>query len=225
MTAANSALSWGSGDEAKDAGARLAFVKANPTFVDTDRIFGNDHDSVTSMGRIIAGGVSTFGLAKKALEASLAMVPLLNGLPMLQALVLMGLYMFLPLITFLSGFDLRVMFLGAMGIFTVKFWSVMWFIANWVDAHLIAGLYPGLSGNILMQEITQVANGSTPPSYKRMLLNIMLMLMFVGLPMIWTAMMAWIGVHLGSAIAGMVKAPESLVTSTASSSMPSGRRR
>lgn len=34
----------------------------------------------------------------------------ITALPMMQALMLMGIYMFLPLVVFLSGFDLRAMF-------------------------------------------------------------------------------------------------------------------
>ena len=218
LTTAGNAMTWTSAEARKDAFARLAQTKANPVFVDSDRVLGNDYDKLTTLGRVVTGAVSTFGLAKKALEASIAMVPLLNGLPMLQALVLMGLYMFLPLITFLSGFDLKIMFLGAIGIFTVKFWAVMWFIAQWVDAHLIAALYPGLQGNILVQELTQMTSGTLPSTYKRMLLNVLLMLMFVGLPMLWTAMMAWIGVRVGHGITDLTRSTGQTADSTASAS-------
>ncbi len=65
---------------------------------------------------------------------------------MMQALVLMGIYMFLPLVVFLSGFDLKAMFYGAVAIFTVKLWAAMWFIAQWVDARLIDSMYQAAKG-------------------------------------------------------------------------------
>jgi hypothetical protein len=43
----------------------------------------------------------------------------------------------------LSGYDLKVFFLGALAIFTVKFWAVMWYVANWVDGHLMKAMYDG----------------------------------------------------------------------------------
>jgi hypothetical protein len=33
--------------------------------------------------------------------------------------------------------------LGALAIFTVKFWAVMWYVANWVDGHLMKAMYDG----------------------------------------------------------------------------------
>jgi hypothetical protein len=125
--------------------------------------------------------------------------------------------MFLPIITLLSGFDLKVMFLGAIAIFTVKFWAVMWYIAQWVDAHLINAMYPGSQGSVIMQEVTQMANGSVPPSYKRVLLNVLLMAMFVGLPIVWSAMMAWIGIKVGGDLHELAKTPQSVASNAASS--------
>ncbi|MCR6480999.1 conjugal transfer protein TraG N-terminal domain-containing protein [Variovorax sp. ZS18.2.2] len=199
-SAAADAFSWTSDDQRLDTFAKLAQTKANPHMVDTDRIMGNDYDTLTKIGRTFTGAASTVGLSIKAVMASVEMMPLMQGLPMMQALILMGLYMFLPLITFLSGFDLKIMFYGAIGIFTVKFWAVMWMIANWVDAHLIAALYPGMQGNMFIQEITQMTNGAIPPGYKRMLLNTLLMAMFVFLPLLWSGMMAWIGIRVGQSL-------------------------
>lgn len=118
-------------------------------------------------------------------------------LPMLQALVLMALYMFLPLIVVISCYDLKVMVVGGLAIFTVKFWAVMWYVARWLDAHLIDAMYPGLTGSALMQEITQSVSSGQPQLYKRMILNTLLAMMFIALPLIWSSMMAWAGYRLG----------------------------
>ncbi|WP_280190818.1 conjugal transfer protein TraG N-terminal domain-containing protein [Delftia sp. PS-11] len=198
--AAQNTLTFKSADEAKDSIARLGFEKANPTFISPDRIMGDEYGTGTNIWRSMTGAASTFGVANKALDASLAMIPLLNALPMVQALVLMALYMFLPLIVFLSGYDLKMMLYGALAIFTVKFWAVMWYVARWIDAHLIDAMYPGFSGSALMQEITQMASAGQPQLYKRMILNILLMLLFIGLPAIWTSMMGWIGYRMSTGL-------------------------
>lgn len=190
-------LTFKSSDEAKDSVARLGFEKANPVFVSPERIMGNDYGNGTNLLRTITGAASTIGVANKALDASLSMVPLLNALPMIQALVLMALYLFLPLIIFLSGYDLKVMFYGTIALFTVKFWAVLWYIARWVDARLINAMYPGFSGSAIMQEITQSFSSAQPQVYKRMILNILLMFMFIGLPLMWSAILGWIGVKVG----------------------------
>jgi F0F1-type ATP synthase assembly protein I len=194
-------LSFTSEDQAKDALARLAGQKANPQFVDSERIMGADYDMMTRLGREAARGVSFIGVIWEGLQSSLAMAPLLNGLPMAQALVLMAVYMFLPIATLFSGYDLRFMFTGAIAIFSIKFCSVLWAIATWVDARMINAMYPGLSGNIIIQDITHAAYGvDTGMAYKRVLLNILLMMMFIGLPMIWLGMMGWIGVKVSHGV-------------------------
>lgn len=218
VTGAGSVLNWKSDDQRKDAFARLAQSKANPSFVDQDRVMGTEYDVTTSIGRILGGAVSTLGIGAAATVAGVAFTPLITALPMLQALVLMGIYMFLPLVVFLSGFDLRSMFYGAVAIFTVKLWAAMWFIAQWIDARLIDAMYPGLQGNVFMQELTHLASGSVPQGYKRMILNILLLMLFLGLPLIWTAMMGWIGIRIGQDLTNLAKSAETGAKSSASAS-------
>lgn len=196
VDAASSAMSWGSDDKRLDAFARLAQAKANPTFVDTEKIMGDHYDTATTLGRFATGSIANFGVAKEGFMASLSMQPLMTALPMIQALVLMGIYTFLPLVTFLSGFNLKVLFLGAMAIFTVKFWASMWFIAAWIDGHLINAMYPGVSGWSFVQGVLSTEGQGD----KRILLNTILVLLFIGLPMVWSTMIAWAGARLGGAI-------------------------
>ena len=220
LTAAGSAMNWSNSDQRDDAFAKLAQAKANPSFVDQDRVMGTEYDTATTIGRIIGGGVSTIGTGMSAIVASVAMTPLITALPMMQALVLMGVYMFLPLIVFLSGFDLRVMFYGAVAIFTIKLWAAMWFIAQWVDARLISGMYPGSQGNIFLQELTHLTSGTIPQGYKRLILNILLLALFIGLPLIWTAMMGWVGINVGNKLTNLVAEAEGQAKSSASMTCP-----
>lgn len=193
MQKAQNVVTFSSTDESKDSIAKLAFEKANPTFVSPDKILGDGYGWGKNAWRTATGAASTWGVANQALDSSLSMIPLLNTLPMVQALVLMAIYMFLPLVTFASGYDIKMMAYGFLAIFTVKFWTVMWFIARWLDAKLIDAMYPGLTGSALIQEVTQSFSDGQPQAYKRMILNTLLAAMFIGLPIIWTSMMAWLG--------------------------------
>ena len=196
---AQNVVTFSSADESKDSIARLAFEKANPAFVSPDKILGDDYGFGKNTWRTATGAASTWGVANQALDSSLSMIPLLNTLPMVQALVLMAIYMFLPLVTFVSGYDIKMMAYGFLAIFTVKFWTVMWFVARWLDAKLIDSMYPGLSGSALIQEITFSFSDGQPQAYKRMILNTLLGLMFIGLPSIWTMMMTWAGYRISIA--------------------------
>lgn len=218
VDAAGSAMNWRSEDERLDSFARLAQAKANPSFVDQTQVAGTEYDLVTSIGRVLGGALSTIGVSGSALVAGVAVTPLVTALPMMQALILMGIYMFLPLVVFLSGFDLRAMFYGAIAIFTVKLWAAMWFIAQWVDARLIGAMYPGSQGNVFLQELTHIASGSIPQGYKRMILNVLLLSLFIGLPILWTGMMSWVGLRLGGELGKMVGQTETHAKNSASTS-------
>lgn len=206
MVAANP-LNWFDSEQRVDSYARLGIAKAKPTFVDQDRVAGTSYDTTSGLLRLIGGAASTIGVGAGVLATNFVFTPLITALPMMQALVLMAIYMFLPLVVLLSGFSLRAMFYGAVAIFTVKLWAAMWFIAQWIDAHMIEAMYPGLQGNVFLQEFTHIAQGS-PQGYKRMVLNILMMTMFIGLPLIWTAMMGWIGVRVGGQLTNFAKETE-----------------
>ena len=173
-------------DKAKDAVAKLAQTQARPMYVSPDTILGAQHDAGTVAARALGGVVSTAQTGVMAIVTNITAGALHNNLMMAQALILMGLYMFLPLVTVLSGYDLRVFFLGALAIFTVKFWAVMWYVANWVDGRLMKAMY---EGNFNVDQLVQMLQNGN----KRMLLNIMLLTMYIGLPLIWTTMMGFIG--------------------------------
>ena len=189
--------------------ARLAQVKANPMFVDPtqalgDRWYQNARISdpagiADGVARTAGGVLSNVGLGIVSLLSYITSGPLKNGLLMTQALILMGMYMFLPLVTFFSGYNLKVMLYGAIGVFTVKFWGALWAIAVWVDAHLIRAMYP--VGSFTLTDIF----GSAMQGHKRMLLNLLMLGMFIGLPLLWTAMMGWIGLNIGGALSDVMK--------------------
>jgi len=64
---------------------------------------------------------------------SVAMTALLQALPMIQALMLLGIYALLPLVVVLSRYSLAMMVTGALAIFTIKTWSLLWYLAMWMD--------------------------------------------------------------------------------------------
>lgn len=186
------------GDQRKDKLAELAVTQASPQFVTDHNIVAADYTRTKAVGRYIGSALGTVGLTKLVARAGSSIVPLMMGLPMAQAFVLMIIYMFLPLVVFLSGFSLRALFYGAVAIFTVKLWSVMWFIAQWIDARMISAMYPGLKGSTFFAEFTH--RGEFSQTDERMILNILMLILFLGMPLVWTSMMMWLGWNLGSGL-------------------------
>ncbi len=192
----------GVSDEARaDQMARLAVQKTSPSYVDPERIMGDDRGQLSKLLHAPSDVASAGGILAKGWEASTTLFALVQFLTISQPLILMAMYMFMPLIVVFSRYSLQVMLLGALAIFTIKFWSVMWFIARWMDDHLIEAMYPGAQGSVLMEAITTGLDGSV----KRTTLNIALLSMYVGLPMVWSGMMAWVGLQIGAGIEGMQK--------------------
>lgn len=199
LFAANSA-----GYDEDDITAKLAFQQANPSYVDVEATLGQSSnrfvDFARSWGDI--GGIGRgMSLAGEGYIAGLSVAPMLMFLTMIQPLILMAIYMFLPTIVIFGSYDLKLMIYGGLTIFTVKFWTVMWFVARWVDDNLIAAMKPGMDGNAIMEFLMSTEGGNTN---KRLVLNILLLGMYILLPLIWTSLMAMIGMRIGSGMESMM---------------------
>ncbi len=114
--------------------------------------------------------------------------------PMMQAMLLMGIYALLPLIVVFSRYSVSILLIGAMAIFSVKFWTVLWYLAQWVDQNLITSMYPDV--DVLWEFLTN----STEQTTKRMVLDFTTSCLYIGLPILWSAMMIWAGVGVGNAM-------------------------
>jgi len=122
------------------------------------------------------------------------MTAVLQALPMVQAVLLLGIYALLPMIVVLSRYSISMMVIGAMAIFTVKFWSVLWYLALWVDQNLILSMYPDV--NVFLHMFANPGEHDI----KRMLLNMITTSLYLGLPLLWSGMMAWAGLYIGRSI-------------------------
>ncbi len=109
-------------------------------------------------------------------------------------MLLLGIYALLPMVVVLSRYSISMMVVGAMAIFTVKFWSVLWYLALWVDQNLIMSMYPDV--NTFLQTFANPGEHDI----KRMMLNMITTSLYLGLPLLWSGMMAWAGVQVGRSI-------------------------
>ena len=82
----------------------------------------------------------------------------------------------------------------SIAIFTIKFWSVLWYLALWVNQNLILSMYPDV--NVFLQLFANLGEHDA----KRMLLNMITTSLYLGLPLLWSAMMAWAGINVGRSI-------------------------
>jgi hypothetical protein len=71
---------------------------------------------------------------------------------------------------------------------------VLWYLAMWVDQNLILSMYPDV--NVFLQIFANPGEHDA----KRMLLNMITTSLYLGLPLLWSGMMAWAGVKVGRSL-------------------------
>ncbi len=183
-------------EQQEDAVVRTVLNNAPPSWSSNELVAGNTASTgwLATAENIVKGGLATGGVITASALFSVTMTAVLQALPMVQALMLLGVYALLPMIVVLSRYSLSMMVVGAMAIFTIKFWSVLWYLAMWVDQNLIQSMYPDV--NVFLQIFANPGEHDA----KRMLLNMITTSLYLGLPLLWSGMMAWAGVKVGRSI-------------------------
>jgi TraG-like protein, N-terminal region len=185
------------GERQLDAVVRAVLANAPASWSNNDLVSNNTATAgiVTDVERLVKGGLATGGVVAASATFAVTMTAVLQGLPMVQAVLLLGIYALLPLLVVLSRYSLSILMVGALAIFTVKFWTVLWYLALWVDQNLILSMYPDV--NLFLQIFANPGEHDA----KRMLLNMITTSLYIGLPLLWSAMMAWAGIHIGRSLA------------------------
>ncbi|MCP4995202.1 MAG: conjugal transfer protein TraG, partial [Gammaproteobacteria bacterium] len=184
------------GEQQNDAVARTVLTNSPPSWSNNDLVANNSGSTglLSTAENIVKGGLAAGGVLTASALFSVTITAVLQALPMVQAMLLLGIYALLPMVVVLSRYSLSMMVVGAMAIFTVKFWSVLWYLAMWVDQNLIQSMYPDV--NIFLQIFANPGEHDT----KRMLLNMITTSLYLGLPLVWSGMMAWVGVQVGRSL-------------------------
>ncbi|MFO1432939.1 MAG: conjugal transfer protein TraG N-terminal domain-containing protein [Candidatus Competibacteraceae bacterium] len=129
------------------------------------------------------------GLLREKFQFFAMMNAVKMALPILQALILMSLYALLPMVLVLSLYQPKILMTGTIAIFTVKFWSDLWILASFIENNLVAALYPDGTFWLTPSESNKVS-----------ILTMALALLYLVLPLAWSAMMAWAGFYIGGAL-------------------------
>ena len=112
---------------------------------------------------------------------------------MVQALLLMAMYGFLPFVLVFSRYDISMMIGGAVVFLTIRFWNVLWAWAEWIDSNLYEVMYPD-SGML------DLGNGAS-----QLILDMVSTGLYVIFPLVFTAIMGWFGVKAGEHVGNLMK--------------------
>ena len=67
---------------------------------------------------------------------------------------------------------------------------MLWYLVLWIDQNLILSMYPDVM-NVFLQMFANPGKHDI----KHMLLNMITASLYLGLPLLWSGMMAWAGLH------------------------------
>lgn len=176
--------------------ARSALLHTPKTWTNNDLGRGVNHNPGIpgAVERHLRGLAYVIGSIPVFSVFSVVVTGLIAVAPMFQAMILMGIYSLLPLIVVFSRYSSTILITGGLAIFSIKFWTVLWYLAQWVDQNLITAMYPDV--DMLFEFVTNSSEHTT----KRMVLNFVTSCLYIGLPILWSAMMAWAGIRVGNAL-------------------------
>ncbi|HFD11905.1 MAG TPA: conjugal transfer protein TraG [Crenotrichaceae bacterium] len=108
--------------------------------------------------------------------------------PIIQATVLMLLVIILPFILVFSSYKISTVIFMSIVFFAVRFWTVLWAIAHWLDNRLIDALEP--SWFAFYHKQMMIADD---------IINFVTAMLFIVMPLFWLGALSWIGFRVGSA--------------------------
>ncbi len=123
--------------------------------------------------------------------------------PLAQALLLMVIYMSLPFILVFSSYSISAVISTSIVVFAVKFITVFWAVADWLDAHLFDALIIGASrGDALSRALLYVENNFID-SLEKDMVDLTIGAFYLIVPMLWLFALGLGGVHAGRQISNL----------------------
>ncbi len=145
-----------------------------------------------SIGNAYNSAAATAGALMESISFYPKMYILKTAAPIIQAGILMMIYMLMPFYFLFSSYNMgKVVFMSII-IFSVKFWTVLWAVAHWLDNNLLDALTPGY-----FPDIGAWAENDT---VVKMVINFVTAALFVVVPVFWSGLLTWAGHKVGNAM-------------------------
>ncbi|MDE9430574.1 conjugal transfer protein TraG N-terminal domain-containing protein [Xenorhabdus bovienii] len=138
-------------------------------------------------------GSNRVGASAGTLLGGLLNMPMFDAvrqaLPMMQAVILMALYILIPLLLLVAAYEFKTAFTLTFVIFALNFLTFWWELARWLDSHLLDALYGSDTHSLF--NLAGIQNTSDD-----MIMGLVMGTLFIVLPMIWLGALAWAGVRM-----------------------------
>jgi hypothetical protein len=165
-------------------------VKAHDDVV--KRIVSNNANGFNNANTTIGEGgyshiVSALGIWFHQMEEYPKLYAASQAAPIMQALLLLMIYVFLPFTLIFSSYKASSFVTGAMLIFSVIFWGFIWHLVSWTDSALMQALYSGW--------FAKQGAGAT-------LTDMIIASLVIFSPLFWFIFMGAMGVAIGDIVSG-----------------------
>ncbi len=161
--------------------------------------------AITSNGFSNAGFWATSGAEANMLLEKPSFYPkskmLLDSLPLIQSLLLMGVYTLLPVLMVVARYRLSAVISISLIMFSFVFWGYLWELAKYVDTFLIMALAP--ADAFSLEDIHFVVDAIALGS-------------FLLLPLLLSSGFGWAGFAAGAAMSSMLSSGAQPMTQSAS---------
>ncbi|MGU5940083.1 conjugal transfer protein TraG N-terminal domain-containing protein [Klebsiella aerogenes] len=170
------------------------------------RLVSPDNLTVSQGGRAYAGygGNADFtgdnaatrlasigGTALGSLAAFPAFDAMRQALPMVQAVLLMAVYIMVPLILAFAAYEYKTVITVTFVVFALNFLTFWWELARWLDSWVLEALYSSDSHS--RWNVAGFQNSSDD-----LIMNLVMGCMFIVLPTLWVTALGWAGVRAGA---------------------------
>lgn len=144
-----------------------------------------------SVNRIASMG----GTALGSLAAYPAFDAMRQALPMVQAVLLMAVYIMVPLILAFAAYEYKTVITVTFVVFALNFLTFWWELARWLDNWLLEALYG--SDTHSRWNVAGFQNSTDD-----LIMNLVMGCMFLVLPAVWVGALSWAGIRTGGVIEG-----------------------
>ncbi len=150
--------------------------------------YGGNADFTLDNSASRIGGIA--GMSLGSLAAFPAFDAMRQALPMVQALLLMAIYVMLPLILAFGSYEFKTVITISFVVFALNFLTFWWKLARWLDSWLMEALYS--SDTHSRWNAAGFQNSSDD-----LIMNFVMGAMFIVLPALWMAAFGWAGIRVG----------------------------
>lgn len=149
------------------------------------------------------------GIVLSELEAYPTIYAISQAAPIIQGLLLLMAFAFLPLVLVFSGYKPSTFITGAVVIFSLFFWSYIWHLVAWTDSTLTQALFGD--------------NWFESHMPNAILVNMIIGFLQIAAPLFWFGYMSTLGVAAGHIFSAVVSAMTGLTGPVTSAGSQAGR--